>query len=495
MTSGAIMPKARVVAQDVTSDVAGLPAKVGYADPFDALVDEMRPVALRSVDTMQVAASLESAGVTDRAARVRFGYADVFDLADEVCRRVGPGSDQPYPRRARNWTAELRDIGHGLLYLLPGAAFPIAFGALGRQTLVVGVLVAATLGWVWSGVTAWLAYQMLGDGKPGCAGRLLRWSSLAALPVAALTGAAVARVTGTSYGVVVLAVAQMTYQMAITTLVFYRREVLAFVSMTPALMAGIGYAFGGADVLPTATGLCLASLGLALAVALKQTTSQPTSRPTSQPGDQPGGSDPPLSLALRQKFRPLLPMLAFIMLSAAFFLIPQGRHLLGQSDIAIAFIPVIAGMGVVEWRARLFGDAARTLLTRVGHPRQFVVRVWGLVLSGLAICLVSVSALAAVLITVLDRTGQLTPAIGFMATAGVLLAGAYYLGFLLANLGRFRELCGSLLVCAGSYAASGLVTGGDMRRDTTALLAATTALILLYLAALAGCVGQAQRHR
>ena len=494
MSSGAMMPRARVVSQDVTTDLAGLASKVGYADPFEALVDDTRSVALRSVDTLQVAASLESAGVTDRAARVRFGYADVFDLADEVCRRVGPGPDKPSPRRARNWTAELRDIGHGLLYLLPGAVFPIAFGAVGREALVVGVLVAAALGWVWSGATAWLAYQMLGDGKPGSAGRLLRWSSLLALPVAALAGAAVARVAGAGYAVVVLAVAQMAYQMATTTLVLYRREILVFASMTPALAAGVWYASSGAEVLPMATALCLASVGLALGIAIWQTTRQPKRLATMQTKRQHGG-DTRLASALRGKVRPLLPMLAFITLSAAFFLIPQGRHLLNRSDIAIAFVPVIAGMGIVEWRARLFGEEARALLTRVGHPRQFVYRVWGLVLSGLGICLVSVTALAGLMIPVVARTGQLTPAIGFMAAAGVLLTGAYYLGFLLANLGRFRELCGSLLLCAGLYAASGFVTGGDMRRDITALLAATTALIVLYLAALAGCVGQAYRHR
>ena len=63
------------------------------------------------------------------------------------------------------------------------------------------------------------------------------------------------------------------------------------------------------------------------------------------------------------------------------------------------------------------------------------------------------------------------------------------------DLGRFGWLCGSLLVCVSLYAASTFVTAGDALRDTTALLGATVLLVLLYLAALAGRVGEAYRHR
>jgi hypothetical protein len=483
MSSGAIMPRARMVAQHETSDLSGLAQRIGVADPFDALVDRMRPVAARSVDALQVAAALEASGMTDRAARVEFGYVDVFDLAEEICRRVEPAPDRPRPPAPRDWSGELRDIGHGALYLLPAAAFPVAFGALGRETLILGVVLAAALGWIWSGATAWLAYRLLGDGRPGSAGVLLRRSSLQALPMAGAAGALVASATDAGPGLIVLAIAQMAYQMAATTLVFYHREGLVFAAMAPAVTAGICYLAAGRPVLPLAVAVCLASVALALGLGVWQTTGR---------GE---GAEPALPEALRGRLGPFPAVIVFTTLSAAFFLYPQGRHLREGFDIAVAALPVIVGMGVVEWRARRFGSDARILLTRVHDPRQFVRRVWGQVLGGLGICLAAVSGLAVLLLFVIAWTGTLSTAGVIMAATGVLLAGAYYLGFLLANLGRFGWLCGSLLLCVSLYAAAGLVTSGNALRDTTALLGATMLLILLYLAALAGCVGEAHRHR
>ena len=46
----------------------------------------------RAVDALQVAAVLEADGHTDRAAQVEYGYSDLFALASEVFRRLGPPS-------------------------------------------------------------------------------------------------------------------------------------------------------------------------------------------------------------------------------------------------------------------------------------------------------------------------------------------------------------------------------------------------------------------
>jgi hypothetical protein len=482
-SSGAIMPRARGIAHDATIEIPELAAQLGFADPFDLLVERMRPVAVRSVDALQVAASLEASGVTDRSAKVEFGYADVFDLAEEICRRVGTATDPPRPAAARRWAVELRDIAHGALYLLPAGTFPAAFAALGARALVLGVVLAAAIGWIWSGATAWLAYRLLGDGTPGSAARLLRWSSFAVLPVAAAATGVVASTTGAGAGLVAMAVAQVAYQMAATTLVFYHREGLMFASMTPAVAAGIGYLVAGPSLLPMAIVASVASVGLAYGLAVGQTFGRG------------GGGEPPLAEALRAQVRPFPAVLVFTALSAVFFLYPQGRHMQDGLDVAIAVLPVIVGMGVVEWRAHRFCDESRALLHRVRHPKQFVVRIWLLVLSGLGICVVAVSTLAAVLLAALSRAGQLSTAGTVLAAAGVLLAGAYYLGFLLANMARYAWLCGSLMLCLGVYFVGGSTAAGGALTDATALLAATGLLLLLYLVALAGCVGQAHRHR
>ena len=478
---GAVRPTARVAAQDETASIPGLATQIGFGDPLDALVDRVRPVAARSVDGLQVAAALEASGVTDRVARVEFGFDDVFDLASEIHRRVIPADDPPRRRPDRVWAVELRDIGHGAMYLLPAALFPPALAALGRDASVLGIVLAAAIGWVWSGATAWLGYQLLGQHRNRAVAILMRWSLVAVLPVAAVAAVSVTSATGVGYGLVIMATAQVAYQMACTVLVFYHREGLVFASMMPAVAAGVAYVAAGSAILTVAIVVGLLSVASVVGLAVGQTLGR-------------GSPDePPLADSLRGTLRPFLPVIAFTALSAAFFLWPQARHFL-DGYVAVGALPLIMGMGVVEWRARRFGEDARTLLARVSRPRQFGVRVWLLVLGGLGLCLLAVSILAAVLLVVLARAGQLTPATTAMVGASVLLAGAYFLGFVLANKGRYGWLCGSLLLCLGLYLAAGPSMAGVLA-DTTALLAATAMLVVLYLTALASCVHEAHRHR
>ena len=242
-------------------------------DPVDELVERVRPVVVHAVDALQVAASLEADGITDSMARARYGYADVFALADEVRRRVGPAGSTAVsaPGMARRLGPELRDITHGLLYLLPAAVFPAALAVLGRRSLVLGLVLAGGVGWVWAGGAAWLGYCLLGRGYPGSAARVLRWSAVAGLPVAAAASAAVVATTHASYDLTALAVAVMTYQMASTLLVFYRSELWLFAAMAPAVAAGIGYLAGGARLLSLAVGVGLGSVALSFGIALAKT--------------------------------------------------------------------------------------------------------------------------------------------------------------------------------------------------------------------------------
>jgi hypothetical protein len=476
------MPKAGLVVRDATKDMRGLPAQVRHADPLDALIERVRPIAARSVDALQVAASLESSGVTDRAARVEFGYADVFDLAAEICRRVDRAAEPPRPGTSRRRATELRDVSHGALYLVPVLVFPAVFAVLGQRPLVPAFVLVGGFCWVWSGVTAWSAYRLLGEGRQRSMGALLRWSALAGLLLTVAGAAVGAIVTGAGAALIAMAAAQMAFQLAATILVLHRREGLLLVAMAPAAVAAVGYLAAGPRLLPVAVGTAAGAVALSFGVAVWQTFGG-------------GGADRPLLPALRRQLRPGAAVLAFTALSAAYFLYPQARYLTERFDVTVAVLPVIAGMGVVEWRARRFGVDARALLVRVHHPRDFATRVRRLLLVGLGSCLLLVAALAAVLLSVLARTGRLSAAGAIMAAAGVALAGAYFLGFLLANMSRYGWLCGSLLLCLGAYAAGDALAGGGALGGTTAFLGATLLLLLLYLTALAGSVGDARRHR
>ena len=172
-----LMATARAVASDETMvlPTGGLLAPPRSADPLDLLVERMRHVVAHAVDLLQIAARLEADGITDRGARVEYGFDDVFALADEVYVRLAPGPPPPPPPPVLPpaWRSGRRDISHGLLYLMPGALFPAVLAAIGSGPLVTVLVLTGGLGWAWSGGASWLAYQRLGAGDPAAAARAL----------------------------------------------------------------------------------------------------------------------------------------------------------------------------------------------------------------------------------------------------------------------------------------------------------------------------------
>jgi hypothetical protein len=308
---------------------------------------------------------------------------------------------------------------------------------------------------------------------------------VAGLPVAAAASAAVVATTHASYDLTALAVAVMTYQMASTLLVFYRSEIWLFAAMAPAVAAGIGYLAGGARLLSLAVGVGLGSVALSFGIALAKTRGR-----YQHP-------EPRLRDGLHGELGKLPLVVAYAALSAAYLLHAQARHMLDGFDVPIAGIPLIVGMGVVEWRAKRFGEQARALLTRVRYPREFVTRIWVLLAANVAICLGTVALLGTALLIGLYAAHRLSSAGVAMTAASVLLAGAYFLAFLLAGMGRYGWLCGSLAACIAIHVAVVSALQPELSRlaDTTVFLGSSLLLLVLFLTALTGRLGQARFHR
>lgn len=468
--------------------LAQVPAPA-LGDPIADLVERVRPVAHQAVDGLQIAASLESKGITDDIARTQFGCSDVFVLADEVRRRAGPPEPAAavvHPQDRPHRTSAYRDVAHGLLYLLPAAAFPVGLASVGPTSLVVlSVVLVGALGWVWSGSAAWLAYRLLGRGFPGTAGRVLAWATLAGVAVAVVMSAAVVITTGADPGLIAIAAAQITFQLASAVLMFYRREVLMFWAMGPGVAGGIAYLASGPALLPLAVVLVVVSLAAAWGVALLQTRQRAE------------GPEPALREGLRGEWGQFPLVVLHAALSAAFLLHAQARYMVDRFDILVAFLPLFVGMGVVEWRARQFGEQTRAQLSLVQYPREFVSWVWLLLVRNIALCSGVVAVLAVVLLAVLGAVARVDMAAVVAAVACVVLAAAYFIGFLLANLARYWWLCGSLAVSAALYV---LVVFAAPRglpplANTETFLGSALLLLVLSLVALAGPVGQVRSHR
>jgi hypothetical protein len=462
-------------------------------DPLDELVDRMRPTLARAVDALQVAAALEADGFTDRIARVEYGFSDVFALAAEVFRRLGPpADDRPGPSvAARSWRGSVRLLAHGPLYALPSAVFPAVLGVLGQRSVVLALTVASGLGWVYAGTVAYGAYRLLGANRPRAAARLLLGTTLAAPAVGALAGLAVLGIAGGGWGLVLLSACQLAYQLAGTVLVFYRREALQVATMLPAVMAGGAYLSLGTALRPAALATAAAGVAGAYAVALWLTRGR---------GDR---AEPPARPLLRLEVPGLAGVTCYGFCSAALLLHAGAPYLLSRLDIAIAVAPLIAAMGYVEWRAEWFRGRAVDL-TRTSHrPHEFGRRVWLLLVRETLGCLAVLAALGVALLAALEATGRFSAAGAVMVAAHVVLGGAYYSAFLLAGFERFGWLCWCMAVALAVHVGVGGLLGaspllgqtGAPLTDTTLYLGSVLALQGLFLLGLAPILGQVRHYR
>ncbi|MFY1691195.1 hypothetical protein [Plantactinospora sp. WMMB782] len=461
-------------------------------DPVDDLVERVRPRLGRAVDALQVAAALEADGHTDRTSQVEYGYPDVFRLASEVFWRMGPPSpvdDQAGPPAAtgpHRWDA-LRTIAHGPLYLLPGAAFPAVLAVVGRPGLVLGLVMAGTLGWVWSGVAAYSAYRLLGLRRPGSASRVLRMAALTGPLLGVLLGAAMLPYHGLPLAVMM--VCQLAYQMASTLLVFYRRESWLAVAMLPALLSGLAYLVVGGPMLRrsavTAAAVCvLATLAAALWAA------------------RPGAEEPAPRHPLWPEASVLLGVAGYGLCSAGLLFHAQAPYL-DRLDVVLGAVPLFLSMGFVEWRTSRFPAVAIASTRRARRPDEFVAEVWRTVGRDVAACLAVPAVLGAALLAGLAHAGMLSAAGTVMTVAHVALAGAYYLAFLLTGRGRYGWLCLSIALVVALHVGGGALLGaapllgqdGSALVDTSLYLGSVVLLQALFALGLLPVIGQVRHYR
>ncbi|MER6390350.1 hypothetical protein ABT236_17990 [Streptomyces sp. NPDC001523] len=126
------------------------PRRRPAGDPVKALLHRHRALCERAVDPLEIAAGLETHGITDRTA-ARFRHRDVFSLAEELYARTPRGDAPPTPPDAVDTSpAVLRGFGYSLL---PGA---LALAATAAGVPYAGPLaaVAAVAVPVWPGRTA-----------------------------------------------------------------------------------------------------------------------------------------------------------------------------------------------------------------------------------------------------------------------------------------------------------------------------------------------------
>ncbi|MGW8066267.1 hypothetical protein ACVV2G_29315 [Streptomyces ziwulingensis] len=201
-------------------------------DAVDALAAELADRIAPAVHPYEVAALLESEGLTGGAIRERYGHSDLFSLAAALYERVPRTFPDP-PRPADPWRPDhVRCALRGALFALPGLAYALAGRLLPQDGVVRALVVAGLLSWAWNQALGHRAYLRLATGRREAGRTLLKGAPLGALAATA------AGVPLAGSGTAALAVtAQSGYLAAAGVLLVLGRERLLLLALAP-LTAG-----------------------------------------------------------------------------------------------------------------------------------------------------------------------------------------------------------------------------------------------------------------
>ncbi|MFD9035743.1 hypothetical protein ACFVZW_32050 [Streptomyces sp. NPDC059567] len=418
-------------------------------DPIGELADRLDALAAGAVHPDEIAAILESDGMTDDHIRLTYGRADSFALAEDLYARVERRHPQPEAPPTGPWhTGLVACLLRGLVFALPGLAYVLAAPLLagpGKGPL----LASAVAGWVWNQALAHRAYSWLGLGDRGAAARAL----LLGAPTGALLGSAVALAAAGpgAWRVVVFAAGQSLYLGAATVLLVLGRERALLCALLP--LAGAVPAFW--YDLPHALRSGLLLLSLAATVTFAAIVLRPGPRPRSGP-----------------------PLVA----SLPYGLFGLGTGLLvlyaGVGDALVTgAAPVVAltlSMGPAEWLLHRFRRETLSGLRTLTSARAFRRAAAGT----LAHCLGAYLAVLLALASVGTLLWPGAPALDGLRLLGLLLVGiVLWLALLLQAFGAVRS---AAAVCTLAAVAQMLTpTAGPVAAGVAATVLAVLAGALL----------------
>ncbi|MEU3467092.1 hypothetical protein ABZ716_04150 [Streptomyces sp. NPDC006687] len=485
------------------------------ADPMDELAGRLEGFVAAAVHPDEIAAVLESDGMTDEYIRLTYGRPDSFALAEELFTRVPRSFPEP-DALPDPWKVSLTAcLLRGLIFALPGLAYllgePLLEGPPDRLGLPAGtltLLAGALIGWVWDQTLSHRAYTWIGLGDRAAAGRTL----LVGAPVGALLGTAAAfAVPGGPPFSYAFAAGQALYVGAATVLLVLRRERLLLAALAP-MAAGSVLALFSDPPVPVRVALLLVSLTAACALALRELPLAAGVRGAVRriAGGAPGWAQRHPGEGGAVRWRMLrgaeedhtrrgprigdsVPYGVFGLGTGLLVLYAAlGEVLTGGPAEAVSAPSAVAltlSMGPAEWLLHRFRSGSLAGLRAARSPSAFRSRM----LTTLARCL----AAYLTVLFLLGTTGTLlwpqAPSLTWDRVAVLLLLGAVmWTGLLLQSFGAVRP---AAVVCAAAAAAQSLalLAGAGQPRLVQLAVAGAAASVLAVLVCL--LLGRATAHR
>ncbi|MER7948226.1 hypothetical protein ABTY59_12660 [Streptomyces sp. NPDC096079] len=431
-------------------------------DPLDELATRLDGFVAAAVHPDEIAAILESDGMTDEHIRLTYGRADSFSLAEDLYARGERRHPEPAPPPPGAWYGELAGcLLRGLVFALPGLAYvlaaPLLAGGHGRFGLPAGtvpLLAGAVTGWVWNQALSHRAYTWLGLGDRPAAARAL----LTGAPAGALAGTAVALAAAApgETPAAVFAAGQSLYLAAATVLLVLGRERALLCALLPLTGAVPAFRWDLPDALRAA--LLIGSLAASVVFAAL------VLRPGLRRGAA-GRGGPPRAASLPY---------GLFGLGSGLLVLHAG---VGDTPVsgAGAVIALTLSMGPAEWLLHRFRDGSLTRLRTLTTAREFRRAVTGTLVLCLGGYLTVLLALA--LTATLVWPGAPWPTLPRLLTL-LLIGTVLWLGLLLQ---AFGAVLSAATVCLLAAAAQTLepAAGPAAAGGAAAVLAALACALLV----------------
>ncbi|MCH0541620.1 hypothetical protein I3F58_19040 [Streptomyces sp. MUM 203J] len=474
------------------------------ADPLDELTERLEDLIAQAVHPDEIAAALESDGMTDDHIRLTYGRENSFALAEDLYARVPRRHPEPAGTSAGPWHTRLGGcVLRGLVFALPGLAYvlgaPLLAGPPGTLGLPAGtmpLLAGALTGWTWNQALSHRAHAWLGLADRPAAARAL----LLGAPLGALLGAlaAVAAAQPGQWGAVAFAAGQSLYLAAATVLLVLEREKELFGALLP-LAAGALVALW--TPLPTAARVALLLLSLLAALGLATRALAGETTPGA-PGRQTGGglAVPRLTASLPYGLFGL--GTGLLVLYTAFgdalaygpaAAVPgAGTGSTGAAGTAPDFAAAVAltlSMGPAEWLLHRFRSESLAGLRAARSPGAFRRAAGGT----LALCLAGYLTVLLLLTAAGTALMPGAPPPGGVRLVALLLIGAVlWTALLLQSFGAVLWAAAVCLTAAGARTLL-LATGAGDARMAGAVVAGAAAGALGVLCCV--LLGRATAHR
>lgn len=260
------------------------PSRPSWAeDPVDELAERLVEQVATAVHPYEVAALLESDGLTGEQITERYARPDLFTLAEDLYARVPRHYPEPPPAPDPWRPDHLRCALRGLVFALPGLAYVLGAGLWHGTTDVSGLIVSALAAWAWNQALSHRAYLRLAAEGKAAAGRTLRVGAPAGALGAAVTGLLVSGPgTGAAF-----AAGQSCYLAAASVLLVLGRERALLLTLLP-VTAGAGAVLLWQPPASLALGLLPATVTLAVLAAAHAVRDAVRSGTTAAGGATPG---------------------------------------------------------------------------------------------------------------------------------------------------------------------------------------------------------------